>query len=361
MEKYLFNFGPFSDKDSAKLTKELRRLKSELKKKWNDSRQRIDVFEKQNKLWLDGTLNVPKYLSPSSAGPGRPKKTFSNSSDRTKRRKTEDLRKNNDLEILSFVTQKKLGDEGKRDASFVFKEITSTPKRATKYKKAFNDSISEEKVKLTPQQALSMLIEAELSKRQYNIIRSYNPDMYPSYPQIREAKKECYPDKESIKVTETLAEIKLQSLMDHTATRLLKDLQKMLVTLEEEERRSLVLLCKWGCDGAQQAQYKQKFKCDSDSDANLFQSSFVPLRLICSKNSKILWQNPTPSSPRYCRPIRLRFIKETSDVTKEEISYIKNASNDLEKTIVQFEDNITCEVSHTMMLTMIDGKVNSTE
>ncbi|XP_050298635.1 uncharacterized protein LOC126737681 [Anthonomus grandis grandis] len=195
-----------------------------------------------------------------------------------------------------------------------------------------------------------MFIEADLSKRQYEIIRSYNPSMYPCYSKIQEVKKECYPDKESITVTETLADIKLQNLMDHTISRLLTDLYEVVKTLDEEERNALELICKWGCDGAQQAQFKQKFVCDSDTSANLFQSSLIPLRLICSLNGKILWQNPTPSSPRYCRPIRLRFIKETADVTREEISYIKDASKNLNKTKVQMKEN-------TMMLTMVDGKV----
>ncbi|XP_050309049.1 uncharacterized protein LOC126745321 [Anthonomus grandis grandis] len=313
-----------------------------------------DKLEKNNKGWLNGIISLPKPLSSSSQRVGRPKTKFYDSSERAKRRKTETLRRDNDLEELTFATQVKLGNEGKRDASVVLKEITSTPKRATAYKKSFSASKSKEKVQLTPQQALSMFIEADLSKRPYEIIRSYNPSMYPCYSKIQEVKKECYPDKESITVTETLADIKLQNLMDHTVSRLLTDLYEVVKTLGEEERNALELICKWGCDGEQQAQFKQKFVCDSDTDANVFQSSLVPLRLICSLNGKILWQNPTPSSPRYCRPIRLRFIKETADVTREEI---KDASKNLNKTKVQIKENIACEVSHTMMLTMVDGKV----
>lgn len=201
-----------------------------------------------------------------------------------------------------------------------------------------------------------MLIEADLSKKQYETIRSYSPNIYPCYTRVQQAKEDCYPEKEAFYVTETVAEVKLQNLMNHTVSRLLAALQEVVDTLQEEERRNLVLLCKWGCDGAQQTEYKQKFDCKTDTDANLFQSSFVPLRLISSTNDKVVWQNPTPSSSRYCRPIRLRFIKETSDVTKEEINYIENAAKNLEKTEVQL-GNKTCVVSHCMMLTMIDGKV----
>ena len=84
-----------------------------------------------------------------------------------------------------------------------------------------------------------------------------------------------------------------------------------------------IYVYKWGCDGSQHIQFKQKFENSHDSDANIFQSFLVPIQLISRKNKDlIVWKNPTPSSPRYCRPIRIRFIHETADVTNEEIGYI---------------------------------------
>lgn len=75
------------------------------------------------------------------------------------------------------------------------------------------------------------------------------------------------------------------------------------------------MIVKWGCDGSQQTEFKEKFLDDTSSDANIFQSSMVPLQLICAINKKVIWKNSTPSSPRFCRPIRIRFVKETQDVT----------------------------------------------
>ncbi|KAF2894322.1 hypothetical protein ILUMI_11851, partial [Ignelater luminosus] len=80
-------------------------------------------------------------------------------------------------------------------------------------------------------------------------------------------------------------------------------------------------IIKWGYDGSQQSQFKQKFNNSTDSDSNIFQSSLVPLRLVVRTNGetvKIIWQNPVPSSVRFCRPIHIRFISETKDITKEE-------------------------------------------
>lgn len=123
-------------------------------------------------------------------------------------------------------------------------------------------------------------------------------------------------------------------------------------TLTESERGTMLLFTKWGCDGSKQTQMMQKFEESSHSDANIFQSSMVPLRLICETNNKVIWQNPTPSSPRYCRPIRIRYVKETSDITREEIYYVEDKIKALEPTKLP-----NASVKHSMMLTMVDGKV----
>ena len=103
-------------------------------------------------------------------------------------------------------------------------------------------------------------------------------------------------------------------------------------------------------------QYKQKFENDADSDANLFQSSFVPLQLISNFNNKVIWKNPTPSSPRFCRPIRIRFIKETANITRDEISYVESAVASLNPTNIYLQDKAFA-VKHILQLTMIDTKV----
>ncbi|KAJ8875909.1 hypothetical protein PR048_023816 [Dryococelus australis] len=59
--------------------------------------------------------------------------------------------------------------------------------------------------------------------------------------------KSCYPS--DINVTETHAEIKLQSLVDHTITRLCK-VQDVLKTITD--MRSIDIFVKWGSDGAEQ-------------------------------------------------------------------------------------------------------------
>lgn len=270
------------------------------------------------------------------------------------------MRSTLDPEVLVHAAQTELRKSGKRDASDILKEITSTtPKRATKYKKAIADSRTNENESssLTPQEALSMFVEADLTRRQYEVIRNTNKKFFPCYSLLQKAKQECYPPEKDIKVTSTSAESNLQPLVDLTVKRLAMYLQEILMKLEEGERDSIKIICKWGCDGSQQSQYKQIFESDADSDANIFQSCFVPLRLVSGKTcEKVLWENPTPSSPRYCRPIRFRFIKESIDITQEEIEYVKTSAQSLNATEVVLNGN-TFFVNHVFIMTMVDGKV----
>ncbi|CAH1110380.1 unnamed protein product [Psylliodes chrysocephalus] len=123
--------------------------------------------------------------------------------------------------------------------------------------------------------------------------------------------------------------------MDVTVRRLSEYLEEVLITLKEKERDCLTIISKWGCDGSQQSQFKQKLDSDIDSDSSIFQSCFVPFQLVSGdKNEKALWNNPTPSSSRFCRPIRFRFIKETNNVTEEEITHVKSAITSLVPTEV---------------------------
>lgn len=207
-------------------------------------------------------------------------------------------------------------------------------------------------------QALSVFVEAGLSRKQYEIIASSAKHVFPCYSLLQKSKQSCYPLPESYTVTNTLAEINLQSLLDHTATRLLVHLKDVLDTLSTNECSSLELISKWGCDGSQQTQFKQKFDNSTESDANILQTSLVPLRLFCSTDTKkIVWQNPTPSSPRYCRPIRIHFIKESTEIINSEIKYIKTQINSLNNTKLENNRHIKIEVKHTLTFTMVDGKV----
>uniref|UniRef100_A0A6P7GRV6 Uncharacterized protein LOC114345671 n=1 Tax=Diabrotica virgifera virgifera TaxID=50390 RepID=A0A6P7GRV6_DIAVI len=322
-------------------------FKNVYKRKWIACNFMEDRFLKKNQEWLREEVFLP-YRSDTQSSTRRSTKEFMELSERSKRRKTLELRKNVNAEELTYAAQISQRAVGNKDVAKVIQEATKSPTRATKIRKAIASSSQTTITKKhTAEEALAIFVEANLSMSQYKVIQQANKAVYPCYKYVQLAKQECYPPR---LVSEMYAEVKLQDLVDHTARRICKYLEEVLETYCGKEN-DFVLLFKWGCDGSQQSQYKQKFDNSEDSDANLFISSLVPLRLMAQK--KVIWQNPHPSSPRFCRPIRMRYIKETRDISNEEVKYIEEQTENLQGTII----SEIIIIKHVLVPTMVDGKV----
>jgi len=211
-------------------------------------------------LEIEDTKDVA-HAKQKSSSMGRPSKKFSECCDRGKRYKVQQLQELYPMEQIQAAAKR---------------IQTTDPKK--KYQKYMD---------LT--KALAILMDAELSKHQYKVIRNalkdYGCDVFPPYYLLLEEKKKCYP--EHVTITETSAKIELQSLMDHTAKRLIATKSQEDITTISSE---LTLVTKWGCDGSQQSQYHQKFTEDIEkdvSDTNLFMVSMVLLVLQSSTNERI--------------------------------------------------------------------------
>lgn len=71
------------------------------------------------------------------------------------------------------------------------------------------------------------------------------------------------------------------------------------------------------------------------------------------------WRNPAPSSTRFCRPIRIKYEKETPELLQDDCDEIEKQIMDLKVTSIrQMLNNLQVEirVRHHLSLTMIDGK-----
>lgn len=338
-------------------------------KKWLASSRNLNAFCNKNLPWLNSEVQFSNSFnseeqdtrSDSLKSGGRPTALFLSSSDRTKRRKTEELRSSFSPEELTYAAQMQFRSEGHLEKAEVIKNVAfSTPTRASKYKKA----ISAIKVQpFSPDQALSIFVEAKLTKFQYNVIRdaakSNNSNLYPNYEYITLAKKKCYPS--NVTISEDKAEVPLQNLLDHTISRLFQSLKEVLDALKPEQYSNMYLICKWGCDGSSgMSEYKQKFFNPNISDANIFLTSMVPLQLIngdpSSKEHFVIWQNPRPSSTRFCRPIRVQFKHETAELSVMEMQHIEKQISELKPTKNTIE-NSDVLVQHKLYFTMIDGKI----
>lgn len=101
------------------------------------------------------------------------------------------------------AAQTELTKKGKRTASNVLKEITTSPTRAKLYKKAYYRTKSSENktCPLSLKRALQMFIDADLTREQYETIRSTNKHFFPCYSLLQKEKKKCYPPSDSCTIS----------------------------------------------------------------------------------------------------------------------------------------------------------------
>ena len=342
------------------LTSKLNMFKFKLRKKWAEASRIRSNFLKKNRQWLQSFMEFKIYPIEIDQNilskRGRPTVNFEESSDCVKRRKTISLRKCS-VDMLAYATQMKLRSTGNIEASKILKEISSNPEQAKMYRDVVKKHDGKETSKITNDEALSLITEAKLSRHQYSLVRHHAKSIFPCYSHIQNAKKNCYPEKEFISVTDICAKIMLQGLLDHTTVRLLQSIKNVLESRPEISFQDLHLISKWGIDGTNASEYKQQFENANSTDGSLLFTSVVPIQLYLGENkSCFLWQNPRPSSTRYCRPIRFCFERETIDSTKAEKERVDREIQSLIPSTFSFNGQIY-KIHHTLTFTMIDGKI----
>lgn len=97
-----------------------------------------------------------------------------------KRQRTEDLRKSTALPELVYATLMKLRASGQGVASKIIRDILSDPSIHIEYSKTYQLSL-ETVAMMSGEDAVALLVEANLSRHQYNVLRSKSPKIYPSY------------------------------------------------------------------------------------------------------------------------------------------------------------------------------------
>ncbi|KAK3916374.1 UDP-N-acetylglucosamine--N-acetylmuramyl-(pentapeptide) pyrophosphoryl-undecaprenol N-acetylglucosamine transferase, partial [Frankliniella fusca] len=109
--------------------------------------------------------------------------------------------------------------------------------------------------KLTGEEAVGLIVHADLSKlatpRIREIAKKHNADIFPCYDIVLAAKNQCTPP--SIAVTETCAEVPVQSLVDHNACRLVRQLELSNTSLFDNFEGSVELELEHKWDGKARA------------------------------------------------------------------------------------------------------------
>lgn len=187
LKQHLFETLSCSDVQKKDIVHILSTFKHQFSVRWNKAQRGIDRMKKSNAEWLKRSIMFPTSIRRQSTGErGRPIVEFQESSERTKRRKTASLRSDVPVNELVYATQMSLRSAGQPAAATVLKDITTTsPKRAVRYRRAFESAEERKNGKLTSEQALSIFVEAKLTRRQYNLIREPVKDIYPSYKHIQ--------------------------------------------------------------------------------------------------------------------------------------------------------------------------------
>lgn len=114
-----------------------------LRTKYQEAKHRDDYFFKKFESWLSTKVSFAVDAKSRKKSTGRPREGFDQLSDRSKRRRTEDIRTKYGPAELSYAAQMRLRSSGQVDASVVVKDVSSaSPLKATKYRKVLHSSVS---------------------------------------------------------------------------------------------------------------------------------------------------------------------------------------------------------------------------
>lgn len=250
-------------------------FKSKFKSRWEKACRIEANFLKTNTAWLKTPL-LFKYSSETKRG--RPEVSFEESSERSKRQKTELLRKSTSVAELTYAAEMGLRASGHLDAAKLMRDVAKVPDHAEKCRKALRDSI--EPVSMTGDEALAMIIEADLSRFQYEVIRSKAPKIFPSYKVIQESKKMLPTPRKYEHIGNRFI---------HEFTKLIKPDSKSFGNCsgkcypnpKARRVKNYNLIFQVGFDGSSgHSSYKQAFHGLDADDSSVFITCVVPLRLV---------------------------------------------------------------------------------
>ena len=101
---------------------------------------------------------------------GRPRKLFSDSSAKSKRRKVRTLLESRSADEISFAAELNLRAAGKKDAAKIFQELsTASLQRATKIKKMRKLSSTSKPIAYSKDEALAYFLDARPTIDQYKL------------------------------------------------------------------------------------------------------------------------------------------------------------------------------------------------
>ena len=252
---------------------------------------------KVNLLKSAPCISVNKEKPSEDTEVGRPKLSWDDASDRTKRRRMASLGKTHpEEELLNAAVHSTSNPDLKKVIKFA---ISSTSNAAQLTAALKVNAITP----YTPDECVDLWITANHTKKSwllhYRGAKKRNANMYVSWENLVKARNLCHPP--GIMVTAKVARVPLQNLLSHTVKRIMKLQSNVIVylaSIKTDKVLLMKLIGKYGFDGSSgQSQYKVNFTGEDGnefSDSNIISAWYVPLKMLCGET--IVWSNPTPGS-----------------------------------------------------------------
>lgn len=114
---------------------------------------------------------------------------------------------------------------GNKDIAVVLSYLINNPEDASRIRVYCEGKTKATQILCTKKKVLAVMTSLQLSKLKFIRLREisikHDTNLYPSYYQAKkqQAKKDCYPPVEAIRITDTFVEINLQALLDLTVHR----------------------------------------------------------------------------------------------------------------------------------------------
>lgn len=238
-------------------------LRTRRNEKFNAASRKADKFELKNSAWLNSEFHLPELRIENNlenlackSNAGRRPLEFQKKSKRSQRREIAKISIQNEYDPSRIILTCKHAarKSGEKDLHSVSKELSKSPHRPSKVRKLLDTSTSIKKK--TPNEALSFLLDNSLTKNIYINMRlearSCGTNIWPLYNDVRDAKAQCRPPKEVVMISETVAEVPLQSLLNHTVQRIvnLQEIIHQSMSSTDFTEIDVVLTCSWGFDGS---------------------------------------------------------------------------------------------------------------
>ena len=305
-----------------------------------NSMKRLDRIFLKHSVYYNGEIKLPSFKIENTHA-GAPRKDFQNLSADEKMRRARKLSKEKELNELMLAVEKK----SKKEDELIhdtFNKSFGTPTRASKVSKLLGKSNDLSSLnQLAPLDAFALKNQLGLTCRDYSILDSYmartSLNLLPKRRAIDKVKIECQPDISNLQINEFSAKWNLQSIIDHTNKRAIESVE--FIPLDDQ--KNLTCEYKYGFDGASgQKWYHQKSESgDNIPDKDLFVATILLLQIRDSSSGEILFENKSPNSSKFCRPILIEFHNEDSEYVTSMFNELTDKINNLQETIIY---NFTC-------------------